>query len=690
MAEVDQGRIEVSGERVVISGTVPDQAAKDRILSFFSQDKWNGLAIVDQIKIVPPVKPPQFSLRWSGGKWVLLGQVESPETREAIAKSFSDAGIEADNQITVGEGIAPLGPLAGAFSKLPAAMGMMDQGELVWSPDQLVINGIARDQGVKDKVVGVFQADPWKGIKLVDRIQTIKPYGFSLTRGDGKLILEGSVSNQEVRESLASASRLEGLTLENQIKVDPLVKPFESGLDAREGIAAWIAGVSQGKITVSPEQIKLTGEVKDQAGKDAILRHFGPEKWPGFKMVDELKINVPMMSPSLSWKQESPSKLILSGRVSSREDKQALVALAKQRLGANGEVVDKLTVAENVKPAPWLEGFSKFAKESLSKIDSSFIEINDQVSSLSGLVPNQDAVKDVSLAFSGINPPGKIDISLSLPQMETARPAKTVSPMLEITGKGPRLAITGKVPSKELHESLVNTIVNIKDAGIDTLDKRSLKVGEDVKDESYLKPLPVFVGKFFSGKVKEREIWLEDKKLTLQGVVPNENEKKQILALADPLRKEGVEIIDKIRIEAAKVGMVPVAPSNGAKKMEGKAEAPKSMVASTGKPFSVYYGTGEFHLRDSEKARVQKLVEQAKNTKGRIVIEGYADERGTDELNAFLSNERAARLREILVSQGIEESRIISVIGKGALPGAVYRQHRRTDVRFVEHDVNEK
>ncbi len=48
-----------------------------------------------------------------------------------------------------------------------------------------------------------------------------------------------------------------------------------------------------------------------------------------------------------------------------------------------------------------------------------------------------------------------------------------------------------------------------------------------------------------------------------------------------------------------------------------------------------------------------------------VVIEGHADERGTREYNVSLSNRRAVAVKLYLISQGLAENRITSVIPYG-------------------------
>jgi peptidoglycan-associated lipoprotein len=247
--------------------------------------------------------------------------------------------------------------------------------------------------------------------------------------------------------------------------------------------------------------------------------------------------------------------------------------------------------------------------------------------------------------------------------------------------------VTGKVPNKKTYDSIVNTILGTKD--IDQLDK-TLKIGEDVKEDTYLEPLPEFISSFYNGSVKKREFRLKNKELTLRGVLPSKEAKANTLALADPLKKMGVKIIDLLTVEEPKV--VVMVPKNPDPNKDGTSQPGKDPVSprpafdpEKGELHSIYFDTGEFHIRESQKSRAEELLVRARDTGGKIVIDGFADERGSDELNAFLSDQRANRIRNYLISNGIDRSRIVSVVGRGEVPnGNKYEKYRRTDVRIIK------
>ena len=345
---------------------------------------------------------------------------------------------------------------------------------------------------------------------------------------------------------------------------------------------------------------------------------------------------------------------------------------------------------------------------------------------------------------------------------------RTKPPHIEVTGEKDRLLIKGQVASTKTHDSIVNSILGMK--GIDKLDDK-LIVGDDVKEEKWLSPLPAFIRGYYNGSVKNRQLWLKNRELTLSGVVANQKLREDVLASAEPLKKQGVRIVDRLTIEEPKTvamvdpKMVPKDPGNVTKAdkpkatdkgkgtvMVAKADTPKAKAKAKGKGkskgtkktgpgkvdppptpktnvmakgdsrtkskgnqaaappgktdqpktatkdpikpiipengdlYQVFFGTGEFHIRDSEMGRADKALEGAKNSRGKIVIDGFADERGDVETNDFLSDARANRVRQYLILNGIDESRIVSVTGRGEIssPRGKYPKFRRTDIRILD------
>jgi len=67
-------------------------------------------------------------------------------------------------------------------------------------------------------------------------------------------------------------------------------------------------------------------------------------------------------------------------------------------------------------------------------------------------------------------------------------------------------------------------------------------------------------------------------------------------------------------------------------------------------------------IREDQKGKLQTATNYMKtNPSIRITIEGYTDERGSEEYNLALGDRRANAVKQYLATQGIAENRLSSV-----------------------------
>jgi peptidoglycan-associated lipoprotein len=75
----------------------------------------------------------------------------------------------------------------------------------------------------------------------------------------------------------------------------------------------------------------------------------------------------------------------------------------------------------------------------------------------------------------------------------------------------------------------------------------------------------------------------------------------------------------------------------------------------------VYFDFDSARIRPSEDAKLQAVAAYLKSNPGKLVVEGYCDERGTAEFNRALGEKRALAAREELVKDGADGSRITTI-----------------------------
>jgi peptidoglycan-associated lipoprotein len=104
----------------------------------------------------------------------------------------------------------------------------------------------------------------------------------------------------------------------------------------------------------------------------------------------------------------------------------------------------------------------------------------------------------------------------------------------------------------------------------------------------------------------------------------------------------------------------------------------------------IYFDFDSQAIRPSETGKVQQLAAFMKSNSAQIIIAGFTDERGTPEYNRGLGDRRAEAVRESLISQGVDGSRIQTVsfgLEMPADPGhneAAWAKNRRAEIGVVK------
>lgn len=75
----------------------------------------------------------------------------------------------------------------------------------------------------------------------------------------------------------------------------------------------------------------------------------------------------------------------------------------------------------------------------------------------------------------------------------------------------------------------------------------------------------------------------------------------------------------------------------------------------------VHFEFNEATLTPEAQSRLQGMVDCIEQAKGKVVLEGYADERGTEEYNLELSNRRASSVADYLENLGVPKDKLGAV-----------------------------
>jgi outer membrane protein OmpA-like peptidoglycan-associated protein len=117
-------------------------------------------------------------------------------------------------------------------------------------------------------------------------------------------------------------------------------------------------------------------------------------------------------------------------------------------------------------------------------------------------------------------------------------------------------------------------------------------------------------------------------------------------------------------------GLRPTPEAKSANQTASMAGLPKILTGSEGRQIStgpILFNSGGTTIRESSLAHLRGVAELLKSDRGlRISIIGHTDNLGSEKVNLKVSAERAAAVRDYLVSQGVESPRLVSSgIGSG-------------------------
>jgi peptidoglycan-associated lipoprotein len=144
-------------------------------------------------------------------------------------------------------------------------------------------------------------------------------------------------------------------------------------------------------------------------------------------------------------------------------------------------------------------------------------------------------------------------------------------------------------------------------------------------------------------------------------LVKKEETKKSAVAKEEAAAVQGEKVVEQPIQEAP----LSEATAKAEKEVSARAEADDEiteLVRKKGMLLTVYFDFDRFTIRDDMKSILEKDALWLKgNTGVNVQIQGYCDERGSDEYNVALGERRAQSIREYLINYGISQSRISTI-----------------------------
>lgn len=102
----------------------------------------------------------------------------------------------------------------------------------------------------------------------------------------------------------------------------------------------------------------------------------------------------------------------------------------------------------------------------------------------------------------------------------------------------------------------------------------------------------------------------------------------------------------------------------------------------------VYFDTDQFVVPSTEKNRLLLFIQELNDIPvEKIEIFGFCDDRGTDNYNQILSQQRAEAIKAVFSKNNIDESRITNVDGKGEILLNIVHEDDLNEIRGLNRKV---
>lgn len=689
-----------------VSGMVSSESERDAL--FRSLSSAMGAGRVDgSVEIVPPTVP-SILIQREGTDLTISGEVKDRSPFESLMTSpKGQFGVEKVNdELTVRSRVLEV-PKAEQLSEIARALVGATSNSLLGLSDGVIrVEGQLNSPAAKDALVGQINAFADGSYRFEDGLTVAppSPASFSLAAApEGGYVVSGVLPTVESRATILAALptgpkvNSDGLLVGENVELPTWLEGLPKFLQTPAAL------VSAPHFSLSREGLLLSGTVSSEEAKQEISSALAGLS-SGLAPKIELEVVVPRTRPmEFSFSSSGKEGVVVEGRL---PDESSLNALRSGFAGATVPVIDRLTVDPATMTAAWMAAVPQLLKNLLPEIkNGATVILKDGKLTVSGELLSAEARARV---LSGLSPLQDAGIEI-LDQLTVKAPSPTIPPTLALKRREGEVIVSGTVGSDAQKTLILDAVKAGNPPPVKVLDL--LKIDDQVMVLDGGRTLPAVLQSLSGGAATYE---LSAKQLVLQGEMATQAMKENLLALATPFSKAGYRIVDKLTVRPVPVPVlkveskpVPMPVPKSEPKPLAKVEPMKVPAIPTGvepasvpsvkaqksadkRPelthfdsFTLYYDSGAYGIRDSERDSFDRIVEAAKKSDQPILIDGYADGQGTQFVNEFVSRMRAEKLTQYLVEHGIDASRIHSASGHGSVGrGGNEQESRRSEIRI--------
>ena len=432
----------LDGRDLTLTGLAPDETSQVAALELARTVY--GVRIATNASILLPVESPyQLSAEKTADGVVLSGFVPNEAARARIVAELSEnlPGIAISDQMKLARG-APDDLLSLTGYGL-SAFPRFSTGAMEISGSSLRITGQALTPDDHEAALSVLSASPPTGA-VVESID-ITPaaltgaYAWSAEIAQDRLTLSGFVADPDMRDGILAAAKAirPDLDVDDQMRfASGVPEGVDMAMAAEMGLSL-LAYMTEGTASVTGKVLDVSGQAVDAAAFHRIQEALsGPLE--GGLVLGTSDIGVAAVSP-FEWKAKLDSAgLSLSGYLPSEASRARLLEVARLKFGTL-RIADDQEIAAGAPDR--FEAAALTALQALSRLEDAEAHIVDGDVSVQGAALSEAGTTDVGRLLSEGLPQGFV----SDPRIELAAVPETALPVSACQDELNRLAMTNSV-----------------------------------------------------------------------------------------------------------------------------------------------------------------------------------------------------------------------------------------------------
>ena len=535
----DSSLLSFSGRDALLSGEVASGAIRDdmeqtiRAIRGVRQAGFrNELSIVSSQQPTLDVQVDPVGITLAG----LVSAASRTQLVTAAADLYGSDNV-ADN-LQVASNIAEPDWLSGVLALLPQLRRDVVTGRLQASTEQLSLEGEVASDEIRSELGSA--ADLATKLEVLNRITVaaalpLRAASLNVRLGKGQATLDGLVPEESLAAALDAASQAVGAdNVINQLQAanDIEVPVWATGLFSTLPILA--QRTPELNIQAEGSVLTLSGEVDSPETREEIAKTV--QDAVGETVTVNNQLQLVASTPLQLQIKLGPDTTELSGRLpqTTLTELEAIVQVLPGNL-------DNQVLADPGVAAPeWLPGMFNLLPQIAQEVSNAELNVLADSLTLSGNVPSEQ--QSLSLEASLREAVG------SAPNIENQLQVIPLlaAPSLSITNQDDTTRVSGLVPSAVANQ-LSGSIAQLPNAQV------AVEVTESVASAAYLPSLIDAVPGYIE-TVKDAELKLQDNQLTLQGVVPSDEVRAEVVSRFAQVSDSGVALVDNLTV------IPPVAP----------------------------------------------------------------------------------------------------------------------------------